>query len=853
MFDDFEDYDAYVDDLVEAIIEILEDGPVPMIEVLGELDVLGLLDPYDDLDDEVELGRAVRDALAFSGDRFWSTPDDVMVLASTLMEGLVLTHRLSADEIEAGEVRYSPDLVVLDFGADHLELEGADGIVVHRFGESPAGEDHSTLVGPAGWLDGFAAGDLVAFTRTGGTVAVTRAKQPADDEHEVALLRDTIDGRIGPGDGEDPVPFALDAFTRDIDAFRRPVRPLGELLEAAGLERRGFSFGRAGEDWKSFSEQFWERRRARTVEEYGLDGCCGQAFDRVYDAYEAFRAAPEAGVPDVRAVAEALEHSSVGPAVAACVLGKWSGGGERLQAFAEAVVAGVPRRAAPARLVLALEAERRGDALTAEFELQAALEADPGYGPVALEMADYAIDRSDLDRAITLLRHPDLSSDLDEIAHLEAIRAEARARYAEVGRNDRCPCGSGRKFKVCCQTSGATRGPLTVRTRFLFQKLVRFLGRPHRSSRLIGIASSACDPDDPDLATAIGEYAADPVIIDFTVFDGGVIDEYLDERGHLLPDDERDLLERLAVEPRRLWEVTEVEPGEGLTLRDTGTGDVVEVTEHRGSLDREPGELALTRVVPVDDEFQMIAVPVSVPLKLRDSAIDLVDAAPDADALADWYGRATAVPQLSNQEGERMVFCRVEFAGNLDGDLDGEEVAEVLDGLLERSGDAWHEFSPEPERLIRGTVRREGDRLVVETNSDERMVRLVGRLIDALPGFDIVSEERRDAREEILRRRRDPEPEELDLSDTEELESNPEVQALLDERLREMEAEWVDTEIPALGGLTPRQALDDPTRREDLVALLREFDAVRVPGAQGFDADRIRALLGLEQAEQRHG
>lgn len=826
MFDDFDDHGPYVDDLSEAITEILEDGPVPLIEVLDELDVL-----------------------AFTGNRFWSTPDDVMVLSSTLMEGLVLTHRLSADEIEAGEVWYSPDLVVLDFGANHLELEGAEGIVVHRFGESPPGEDHSTLVGPVGWLDGFAPGDLVAFTRTGRTVTVTRVEEPVDDEHEVALLRDTIDGRIGPGDGEEAVPFALDAFTRDIEAFRRPVRPLGELLEAAGLERRGFSFGRAGEEWKSFSEQFWERRRVRTVEEYGFNGCCRQAFDRVYDAYEAFRAAPEAGVPDVRAVAEALEHSSVGPAVAACALGEWPGGDERLRSFAETVVAGVPRRAAPARLVLALEAERRGDALTAEIELQTALEADSGYGPVALELAAYAMDRSDLDLALTLLRHPDLSSDPDEIEHLEAVRAEVGARFAGIGRNDRCPCGSGRKFKVCCQASGATRGPLTVRTRFLFQKLVRFLGRPHRHSRLIGVASSACDSDDPDLATAIGEYATDPLIIDFTVFDGGIIDEYLGERGHLLPDDERDLLERLAVEPRRLWDVTEVEPGEGLTLRDTATGHIVEVTEHRGSLDREPGDLVLTRVVEVDDEFQMIAVPMTVPLKFRDSVIDLVDAAPDADAFAGWYGRVTAVPQLANQEGEPMVSCQVQLAGG----GDGEEVADVLDDLLERSGDQWHELSPEPERLIRATVRREGDRLVVETDSEERMTRLLARVTDALPGFDVAADDRRDVRQEVLRRRRDPEPDVLDLGEADGLQSDPEVQALLDERLREMEAEWVDTEVPALGGLTPRQALDDPTRRDDVLALLRDLDAARSPDARGFDADRIRALLGIEQAGQRHG
>lgn len=50
---------------------------------------------------------------------------------------------------------------------------------------------------------------------------------------------------------------------------------------------------------------------------------------------------------------------------------------------------------------------------------------------------------------------------------------------------------------------------------------------------------------------------------------------------------------------------------------------------------------------------------------------------------------------------------------------------------------------------------------------------------------------------------------------------------------RQAQARWLDEQIPALGGLTPRQAAADPTRREQLERLLREFD--------GSD-ERIREL-----------
>ena len=62
----------------------------------------------------------------------------------------------------------------------------------------------------------------------------------------------------------------------------------------------------------------------------------------------------------------------------------------------------------------------------------------------------------------------------------------------------------------------------------------------------------------------------------------------------------------------------------------------------------------------------------------------------------------------------------------------------------------------------------------------------------------------------------------------------------------EYERKWLDESIPALGGATPREALDDPTRREDLIRLLDSFDDMPTgPGA--MSADRLRKTLGLDE------
>ena len=67
---------------------------------------------------------------------------------------------------------------------------------------------------------------------------------------------------------------------------------------------------------------------------------------------------------------------------------------------------------------------------------------------------------------------------------------------------------------------------------------------------------------------------------------------------------------------------------------------------------------------------------------------------------------------------------------------------------------------------------------------------------------------------------------------------------MLDEFIRAREARWVDEPVPALGGLTPRQAAVDPIGHHELERLLASFDDA--PHGTGvFDPDRLRKLLDL--------
>jgi hypothetical protein len=453
---------------------------------------------------------------------------------------------------------------------------------------------------------------------------------------------------------------------------------------------------------------------------------------------------------------------------------------------------------------------------------------------------DYEIDRGDIHRALALLHHPELGPDRHTIRLLEELRSDLAACRAVAGRNDRCPCGSGRKFKVCCQRTPTL--PLSRRLGLLLTKLDRFGHRPHRSHVLFDVARLACDPREPNPVAAREAMAGDPIIADFATFEGGIGLDYLAERGHLLPPEERDLLHAAVGQPRRLWEVTAVAPGSSLTLRDTATGAELVVEEHLGSVGRDSGALILARVAEVDGEHQLFGAVIEVPLRLRASALQLVDTEPDAEDLATWYGQAMALPTMVTRDGEPVILCRVEMTTA----LDRQALGAVLDDILEPGGDdTWLDLADDSasgdERSIRGTVHLDDGRLCIDTNAEARLDRLLEVITAGVPDAVIVVDERTDPRAALLERRSAGLPEPVTVPGL-----PAEQAAFLDELIRAKEAAWVDESIPALGGLTPKQALDDPTRREDLLSLLREMDVTAgASGGVGFDPSRLRALLNL--------
>lgn len=651
--------------VIDAVVGWLEDArPRRLSGVTGRLLTEGLLD--DSLLREFALGEIAdvpgteidRDALAGFvldelgyDDRVWATVHDDPCLASTdaLTGELVLTHRLTPMERDRQAIPVVPDLVALDYRARAgLDLVGGGTLrVAHGSGPDRPGHDDSVLEGPEGWLAGLSPGEVIAFRRQGARVTVEPASALTPDDHVIRRLQDAAEDRIPAGGSEEAFPFVLDAMTMDAQAFRVPARPLGELLAAAGLERRGFSWGRQGTPWLDADQRARQFRRDLAARHYQFDRCCLAAYERVVEAVST----PDGGPDNVR-IADDLSHGWVALAAAQEVLdfpdrpadaeadsGDPSTAADpctdrsvRLEALARDVAEG----SAPAAglLVLALAAARRGEAAAAEAHLRQSLRDDPGYQPAARELVRCEIDRGDLDAAVRLIDHAGAPFPAPIAALVRRLHDALTTPNRTAGRNQRCPCGSGRKYKACCLRD--PRLSPRMRAALLDLRLAVFTYGGHRE-RLFALTTEIL------AATSGGQDAVSfrPVETDIQSFEGGLAVTYLAEHGALLPDQERAILQAAIDEPRRLWEIIGTGPGDRITLRDAATGRAATVDDPIAATPASVGTTVLWRIARHGTTDYPLGYPVEVNPDQRDELQKLLAADPTANNLLAWYHKTS--------------------------------------------------------------------------------------------------------------------------------------------------------------------------------------------------------------------
>ena len=459
------------------------------------------------------------------------------------------------------------------------------------------------------------------------------------------------------------------------------------------------------------------------------------------------------------------------------------------------------------------------------------LEADAAYGLALTEVARYETDRGHYEEALRLLRAAHVPTDDAERAWLEAIVGPA---YPGVGRNEPCPCGSGRKYKVC-HLGRAGEAVSVAPAKALLHKLSVWLTEPDNQRVIDDLQAEVAATDRQRRGAQRprdGEVDGQPglMLTDVLLFDRGCLERFLDVRGVLLPETEQALGRSWLGTTRSLYEVRSVRPGMALTVRDLATEVSVDLGDRALSRQVEALDLLCLRIVPDGSGGLTVADAMLVPRPHRAHVLELVRSGDGGDLLR-WIADPNPMPRLQNMEGEPLLFVTATYRV-ADPDATERALARKLrddgDGRLvetiERHGQQW----------TRGSIRLDGD---------QAAKRLERTLLRAAPGARLIRREERGVEEALEEQR------ETGASAAEPIDvaAHPEAAAAMAEIVRGFERSWIDESIPALGGLTPRQALTDRKARAELEALLDDmaWQLRRAGGTGLMDPSRIRALLGM--------
>jgi hypothetical protein len=474
---------------------------------------------------------------------------------------------------------------------------------------------------------------------------------------------------------------------------------------------------------------------------------------------------------------------------------------------------------------------------------------------------------------------------------------------AAPGRNDPCPCGSGRKFKYCCLPARTAEDSARLRLRGVEGRVVdgllRFIADTWGESLIVHAWEDFWNYDDvpEDLATTpefepmfipwlvlgfVPDSEADEVDADWPTQPIGL--EWLATTEADVPDLDRAYIETACRSPMSVLAVEQVTPGRSLDLKDVLTGSRFHVLEQGASQTLRPADLIFARVLTIDGVSLMLGTaPFVVPPRWHTRIIDwreqlfrkrlmtrqdLVDF--DIEIRDLYFDIAAELldptpPRLCNTDGDPIALTTLTYElkttvdeafdqlaplARVHGEDHSDEVIRDVSGAVTSARLSWVKAGNRQHKhwnnTVLGTLRLEAGRVVADVNSARRADRLkreiARRLGQTAALIDTTVVDPSEAIEERARQRAAGERD-----DESAPEPSPQLQAIQEEMIREQWEGWLDTRVPALGNKTPRQAARTARGRERLEALLAGFDRDAVEGRSSIAAHlaAIRDALAL--------
>ena len=477
-----------------------------------------------------------------------------------------------------------------------------------------------------------------------------------------------------------------------------------------------------------------------------------------------------------------------------------------------------------------------------------------------------------------------------------------------VGRNDPCPCGSGRKFKRCCLEQQSAAHSFWLRQRKAADQLTQDMLEFAESKFGEQIQVAWQDFNMTDLPVPFDpDSNEDQIFMPYFLFHwdpqrprtgkgasrrGGIVPRWYElEKGKNLSDLQRLLLKQATTQPFSFFEILRSKAGDGVRIRDILLGTETEVVERSASRTLQTGDIIYGQIwnlqtlsilgclapIPIPPRWKgdVVGLRKKLRKKIAKQNRDLItdDLVRHSDAVRLTYvtirdGLYTP-PRLANTDNDPLVFhtlkFRIESAEKAFDTLAplafGQSREELLedaefskDGRLQRIEFDWRKKDntkiPSWDDTILGNIKISDRSLVAEVNSENRAKRVRAEIEKRLGSSAMHESTNAKTVEELLAqapKRTREQAREDDLLE-QALLRDPKARSHFQQIVQKQVEDWVHHKVPALGGRTPLQAVQDPDGREIVESLLLDWER-RGAYQAGIrpDFNPVRKLLNLSQ------
>ncbi|MFQ5580988.1 MAG: YecA family protein [Nitrospiria bacterium] len=460
----------------------------------------------------------------------------------------------------------------------------------------------------------------------------------------------------------------------------------------------------------------------------------------------------------------------------------------------------------------------------------------------------------------------------------------------KIGRNESCPCGSGKKYKKCCIEKSRFQkskeqdliGTFTHKDRSAaIKKLLDYSSRPEfeedREIALMIYWGDRLEDKTDEEIQGIGEMEQTMInfntwfLYDMDIEEGKTItDFFLSEGGPYLSVGERAYMEKARQSSFRLYEVKKVERDKGFLLEDLWDGKTYSVSERSGTHHFVQWDLMATRLMDVGDQhFEIDGSMFSYPSRVKSFLLKAlrkenkryhqIEPGSKNDTgffkrfgilFNHWWLDIVAFPQMPRvytSERDEFVLTRVIFDQK---DPDRLIAAIKACNEFKAANDgkySWYEKPPENLNFLGSLIFRK-NRLIVETNSKERGEK--GRLLlEKIAGNAIKYRitEYQDMKQALKSKPKRERPASSSLPPEVEAQA---VKAFLDQHYQK----WLDDKIPALSNKTPRHAVTLKTFRPKVIDVLKSMENNEAHAANHgkipYDFSWLWKELGLEREKE---